>query len=96
MNKKYYLSENGSKVEDVSFDKPYIFVACGSQINFNPKKVKEILKNQVSFAIDLNESSVSEFHYNHTFFSLENNTFQKNTVSDLSIEEFLGLISQVD
>lgn len=93
MNKKYYLSENGSIVDDVSFDKPYIFVACGSQISFDPKKVREVLKKQISFAIDLNESSVSEFHYNHTFFSLENKTFQTNTVSDLSIEEFLGLIS---
>ena len=89
MNKHYYISNNGKITKSIIFGEPYISINCGSHLEFDPHKVKEILLNNTSYSIDLVEESIAEIHYNKDFFFMRNDRTIENTPSETSLEDFL-------
>ena len=92
LNKNYYISNKGKIIESIVFGEPYISVTCGSHLRFDPYKVKELLKSNTSYSIDLIEDSVAEVHLNEGFLFMNGRQTSENVPSSLTLEEFLNII----
>ncbi len=89
MNKHYYISSEGKITKSLIFGEPYISINCGSVLDFNPHKVKELLSDNTSYSIDLVEESIAEIHHNKDIFFIREDKTIENTPSEISLEDFL-------
>lgn len=92
MNNHYYISDKGEITNNIVLGKPYISINCGSNLEFNPGKVRKILSRGTSYSIDLIEGSVAEIHHNRNIFFKRVGKTIENTPSEMSLGDFLCLI----
>jgi len=92
LNVPYYISDKGTITNNIIAGNSYISINCGSNLEFNPSKVKQILSRGTSYSIDIIDDSIAEIHYNRNIFFRNMGKSIENNPSKINLEDFLYLI----
>jgi len=92
LNVPYYISDKGTITNNIIAGNSYISINCGSNLEFNPSKVKQILSRGTSYSINIIDDSIAEIHYNRNIFFRSLGKSIENNPSKINLEDFLYLI----
>lgn len=88
----YCISIDGLIGESINYGEVYILVECGSVIDFDPEKVREVLSKGISYLVNIQEGSLAEVRYNSSIFRRAEERSMENIPSKWDLRDFLERI----